>query len=101
MKYILKKDLPFAKEGTEVERIRSSSGTEELSFIKIGKYKCDFPDRVNMFEWIEEVKPREIIITYNQDNEVMSIRDERGNRHPIRNGCGCPTKESKYREVIE
>ncbi len=54
-KYILKKDLPFAKAGTEIDCLRSSKGTVELSFIKINGCKCDIPDNVNIFDWIEEV----------------------------------------------
>lgn len=54
--YILKKDLPFAKAGTKIDEIRSSSGTEELFFIRIGKCQCQLPDSENIWDWIEEVK---------------------------------------------
>ena len=59
MNFRLKKDLPFAKAGDAIDKIRSSSGTEELSYVQIGNCKCQIPDRVNIFDWIEEVKPRE------------------------------------------
>lgn len=72
--FILRKDLPFAKAGSRIDSIRSSKGTEELSYIKIGNFKCQLPDEVNIFDWIEEIKPRELRVIYTiDDKEIHSI----------------------------
>ena len=51
MKYKLKRDLPFAKAGTEVKLVN------EKKAIEYNGYQCDIYDLRD--GWIEEVKPRE------------------------------------------
>ncbi len=69
----LKKDLPFAKAGTIIDKIRSSSGTEELSFIQIGKCKCQIPGGVNIFDWIEKIKPRRFVIVLDAQGKPYEL----------------------------
>lgn len=101
-KYILKRDLPFAKAGTKVDQIRSSKGTEELSFIQVGNCKCDLPDSEFIFDWIEEVKPREFELIFDACGDLERLL-ENGSDLPIDNrGSKNPNyKKIKVREVIE
>ena len=71
MKYRLKKDLPFAKAGTEVAlNYDSNIWTVRPLTTKIDCPLCDIPEDVRN-EWIEEVKPREWeVILWN--NEISS-----------------------------
>ena len=63
MKYILKKDLPFAKAGEIVDFL---DGTIEAK-----SCQCDVPSLfVNI--WIEEVKPREVYIEFFKDTDDIS-----------------------------
>lgn len=97
-RYILKKDLPFAKAGTLVDGARSSYGTEKLSNIRIGNCKCDVPDGVNIFDWIEEVKPREFVMAIREDGVGSSWYSDTMYEN-LHNGT---FKEViKVREVIE
>ena len=63
MKYILKKDLPFAKAGTMIDDILHCRGISSLSYIEIGNCKCELDANIiNIFDWIEAVKPRTFYI---------------------------------------
>ena len=60
MKYRLKKDLPFAKAGTMIDDILHCRGISTLSYIEIGNCRCELDaNKINIFDWIEEIKPRE------------------------------------------
>ena len=73
MKYRLKKDLPFAKAGTELvlkgeDRIRPSGAEEYLICITE-----DLP-RLIKEGWIEEVKPREWEV-YEYDGKLYDAKN--------------------------
>ncbi len=62
-KYRLKKDLPFAKAGDEVEIING-----EPIFFKDG-FHCDYSSIDDLLAdgWIEEIKPREFLLHFTDD----------------------------------
>ena len=57
--YKLKRDLPFAKAGADIDEIASYRGLDKPSLIVIGRYKCDIPEGENIFDWVEKIGPRE------------------------------------------
>lgn len=64
-KYILKKDLPFAKAGTEVKLVN------EKKAIEYNGYQCDIYDLRD--GWIEEIKPREFLVFLNKEGFPIDI----------------------------
>lgn len=64
MKYRLKKDLPFAKAGTEVD----FNKIDNIIYSKTTNDLCS-GNREYIDDWIEEVKPREFMI--NIDNQTI------------------------------
>ena len=78
MKYILKKDLPFAKAGETISYLVNDGLT-----IRINNRYCDIC-LANKDEWIEEVKPREWWITEHRNEPVgittrLSVSDTKPN----------------------
>ncbi len=96
MEYKLKKDLPFAKAGTRVDEILHRRGNNTLSFIRIGDCKCYLDaNKAHIFDWIEEVKPREWWLGVNDvDDTSFPVID----RKDIGNGYD---EYIKVTEVIE
>ena len=95
MKYILKKDLPFAKAGTELEIIRNEGRKRwiipydkqwaTLDWQKVGPkrfgcYKFELTDTIALRNdgWIEEVKPREWIIEVTKEQQYIRPADAKG-----------------------
>ena len=66
-KYILKKDLPFAKAGTEVDIVDGEG-------ILFDGYHCDYVNTGELVEkgWIEEVKPRTFYINRMKSGELIA-----------------------------
>ena len=58
MKYKLKKDLPFAKAGTEIGIEKDQTSTKDAILIRAGGEIYAIP-RDDMGLWIEKVEPRE------------------------------------------
>lgn len=102
IKYKLKKDLPFAKAGTVIKDILHCRGTSTLSYIEIGDCKCELDaNKINIFDWIEEIKPREFWVTEHKNDQVgvvnrLSICKEKPDECPVTN---CET--IKVREIVE
>jgi len=69
-KYILKKDLPFAKAGEEVKIINEGKAIEAKGC------QCDIPD-LFLNDWIEETKPREFRIAVYEDGREELIPSNR------------------------
>jgi DNA-binding PadR family transcriptional regulator len=93
-KYILKKDLPFAKAGTKVYTNRAGD-----FFVKNGnRERCiaaGKEERQNVISegWIEKVKPREFFLKVS--GTLMTIISEKGDSLPLADGI------IKVREVID
>ena len=66
MKYILKKDLPFAKAGETISYLVNDGLT-----IRINNRYCDIC-LANKDEWIEEVKPRTFYINRMKSGELIA-----------------------------
>ena len=84
MKYILKKDLPFAKAGAEVvfndkslcfevKSDRWSSDSGDYKFVGHSNKSSLIKDG-----WIEEVKPREWIIEVTKEQQYIRPADAKG-----------------------
>lgn len=67
MQYKLKKDLPFAKAGSIVDEVQHRKGAPfSPSLIRVGDLRCQLnANLTDIFDWIEEVKPREYWIGLN------------------------------------
>ena len=115
-KYILAKDLPFAKRGTEV----NVSG--DRIFVQRGKSKLEACiDALELWDstseniqkelqrlidegWIEEVKPREFMLHFKKSNgEIYSIQDltTKNGYNVISKFDGEGVDSIKVREVLE
>ena len=64
MKYILKKDLPFAKAGAIINHIVNDGLT-----IQVNNRYCDIC-LANKDEWIEPIKPRRIRAFFNEGGTI-------------------------------
>lgn len=106
MKYKLKKDLPFAKAGEEVlsneppaKRIKDDTIKR---FIRVatnniyGLTEFDIPTDT-FYDWIEEVKPRELYVEFFRDTNKIS--DSSFDLTYLRNDARFYTK--RFIEVIE
>ena len=77
-KYILKKDLPFAKAGTEV-RIYTDleSEIDSIDILDNRVEISNMSDKQLLNEgWIEEVKPREFYINKTKSGELFAYYKE-------------------------
>ena len=115
-KYILAKDLPFAKKGAEVKhnnhRIYVQRGEFSLgaiidSFELIESIPTNIQKELQRLVdegWIEEVKPREFMLHFKKSNgEIYSIQDltTKNGYNVISKFDGEGVDSIKVREVLE
>ena len=99
MKYRLKRDLPFAKAGTVIDYVYHRRGTSTLSYIKIGDCRCELDaDKINIFDWIEEIKPREFWVNLYDIGEGGIFKTKEAANTVASSGR---TEIIKVREVID
>lgn len=97
MKYILKKDLPFAKAGDIIAvNDESNIWTVRPISAEIDCPLCDIPEDA-IDEWIEEVKPRELYVELFRHN--LNPSDVATDRELLREDAKFTI--IKVREVIE
>ena len=98
-KYKLKKDLPFYDKGTVIDEAYRNSETQECR-IRIGAHDILMPYN-GLFDWIEEVKPREFFIEITPDNYLVGVNDASGCKFLPTPYSPIKTKTIKVREVLE
>ena len=101
MKHRLKKDLPFAKAGTEVEIINSAINILTIKPVnaKTEYPICDIPREVKA-EWIEGVKPREWTLLKAHNGQIANATEGFGMFNSSEKFAGISEK-IKVREVLE
>ncbi len=76
MKYRLKKDLPFAKAGTEIKFQESGLDGQNITYEVDPKngLRIWIADVCPLIKqgWIEEVKPREVYVEFFKDTDKIS-----------------------------
>lgn len=75
-KYILKKDLPFAKAGTELDFLEDGVATVQSIYRERDAcFICELKDIDRLIEdnWVEEVKPREFLVFLNKEGFPIDI----------------------------
>ena len=98
MKYKLKKDLPFAKAGTEARYFYGVS-QNHVDYNEVTQtvdiYQKNEGDLILWKDWIEEVKPREWILEITKDSHYIRPPDATGKLYDSN------SEVIKVREVIE
>ncbi len=72
MQYVLKKDLPYANAGTEIE-VEVNLSTSGITVFADPKIKCNSIHTLLEDGWIEEIKPREVLVGEFKDNKHRYI----------------------------
>ena len=97
-KYILKKDLPFFNKGREVDAVVKDNLRQEV-FIRLGA-KVQYLPYYKLFDWIEEVKPREWTLLKANNGEIVNA-SEGFDQFNFKGSLAGIAERIKVREVIE